>query len=147
MIIGERISDLRKQKNLSQGEIEKRSGLLRCYISRVENGHTVPSVETLERLARALEIPIYRFFCDDSQSIKPPKLSEFRPSTQWPEPGKDSSYFFKLRKALARMRPEGRRLVMYLAQKVSSQDFRPHEPAINSRSLANRSKDLISAKG
>ena len=146
MIIGDRISDLRKQKNLSQGEIEKRSGLLRCYISRVENGHTVPSVETLERLARALEIPIYRFFCDDSRPIKPPKLAEFRLNTQWPESGKDSSYFLKLRKALARMGPEGRRLVMHLAQKVSSQDFRPHEPAINGPSLANKSKDSISAK-
>ncbi len=36
MIIGERLRTLREQKNLSQGQIEKRTGLLRCYISRVE---------------------------------------------------------------------------------------------------------------
>ena len=48
MIIGDRLRVLREQKRFSQGEIEKRTGLLRCYISRVENGHTVPAVETLE---------------------------------------------------------------------------------------------------
>lgn len=59
MVIGERLRDIRKQKNLSQGEIEKRTGLLRCYISRVENGHTVPAIETLEKLVRAMELPMY----------------------------------------------------------------------------------------
>ena len=53
MVIGEQLKALREQKDLSQGDIEKRTGLLRCYISRVENGHTVPGVETLEKLARA----------------------------------------------------------------------------------------------
>src|ERR1700677_3316726 len=65
MVIGEKLKTLRMQKNLSQGDMEKRTGLLRCYISRVENGHTVPSVDTLEKFARALEIPMYRFFTDD----------------------------------------------------------------------------------
>ncbi len=54
MVIGDRLRDLREEKQLSQGDIEQRTGLLRCYISRVENGHTVPSIETLEKLARAL---------------------------------------------------------------------------------------------
>ena len=53
MVIGERLRELRKAKNLSQGDIEKRTGMLRCYTSRVENGHTVPSVETLEKYASA----------------------------------------------------------------------------------------------
>ena len=57
MVISDRLRELREQKNLSQGDIEKRTGLLRCYISRVENGHTVPAIETLEKLARALEVP------------------------------------------------------------------------------------------
>jgi len=56
VVIGERLRVLREQKNLSQGDIEKKTGLLRCYVSRVENGHTVPSVETLEKFARALEV-------------------------------------------------------------------------------------------
>ena len=140
MILGQRIFDLRKQKNFSQGEIEKRSGLLRCYISRVENGHTIPSVETLERLARALEIPVYRFFCDDSQSVRPPK-QHFSPNTVWPTPGNESNYFVKLRKALARMAPKDRQLVMYLAQKVSRGDSRSSpKPAINKQPFANSSK-------
>ena len=60
MIISDRLRELREERKLSQGDIEKRTGLLRCYISRVENGHTVPAIETLEKLARALEIPLYQ---------------------------------------------------------------------------------------
>ena len=60
MVIGDRLRDMREQKKLSQGDIEKRTGLLRCYISRVENGHTVPAIETLEKLVRALEVPRYQ---------------------------------------------------------------------------------------
>ena len=71
MIIGDRLRVLREQKKFSQGEIEKRTGLLRCYISRVENGHTVPAVETLEKFARALEVPLYQLFYDGDE---PPKL-------------------------------------------------------------------------
>ena len=54
MVIGNRLKELRESKQLSQGDIEKRSGLLRCYISRVENGHTVPAVETLEKISRLI---------------------------------------------------------------------------------------------
>jgi transcriptional regulator with XRE-family HTH domain len=57
-----RLKQIREWRNLSQGDIEQRTGLLRCYISRVENGHTVPSIETLEKLCRALQIPIYQLF-------------------------------------------------------------------------------------
>lgn len=60
-----------EQKQISQGVIEKRTGLLRCYISRVENGHTVPSVDTLEKMARALEVPMYRLFTDEDRIEKP----------------------------------------------------------------------------
>lgn len=71
MVIGKRLKNLREQKKMSQGDVEKRTGLLRCYISRVENGHTVPSVDTLEKMARALEIPMYRLFTDDANVKKP----------------------------------------------------------------------------
>jgi transcriptional regulator with XRE-family HTH domain len=62
MVIGDRLRELRESKTLSQGDIEQRTGLFRCYISRVENNHTVPSVATLEKLARALEVPMYQLF-------------------------------------------------------------------------------------
>ena len=57
MNIGTTIRGYRLQKGMSQGDIEKRTGLLRCYLSRVENGHTVPSLETLQKIARALDLP------------------------------------------------------------------------------------------
>lgn len=75
MIVGARLRELREKKNLSQGDIENRSGLKRCYVSRVENGHTVPAVETLEKLARALEVPLYRLFYDGSAPLKLPSMS------------------------------------------------------------------------
>jgi transcriptional regulator with XRE-family HTH domain len=66
MKIGTTIRAHRLQKGLSQGDIEKKTGLLRCYLSRVENGHTVPSLDTLSKIAGALELPIAQFFNDDT---------------------------------------------------------------------------------
>jgi transcriptional regulator with XRE-family HTH domain len=60
MIIGDRLRELREQKQFTQGEVAKRTGLLKPYVSRVENGHSVPGVETLEKFARALEVPMYQ---------------------------------------------------------------------------------------
>jgi len=79
MNIGETIRNFRLQKAMSQGDIEKRTGLLRCYLSRVENGHTVPSLDTLAKIAQAMDLPLARFFeeraVDRSESEKQP-LSE-----------------------------------------------------------------------
>ncbi|HZT72772.1 MAG TPA: helix-turn-helix transcriptional regulator [Terriglobales bacterium] len=66
--IGERIRDFRLQRGLSQGDIEQRTGLLRCYLSRVENGHTTPSLQTLNKIARALEMPLANFFAEPAGS-------------------------------------------------------------------------------
>lgn len=66
MKIGTTIRTQRLQKGFSQGDIEKKTGLLRCYLSRVENGHTVPSLDTLSKIAHALDLPIAQFFADDS---------------------------------------------------------------------------------
>ena len=74
MIIGDRLRALREEKKFSQGDIEKRTGLFRCYISRVENGHTVPAIETLEKLARALEVPLYQLFYDGEEPPELPNL-------------------------------------------------------------------------
>jgi transcriptional regulator with XRE-family HTH domain len=66
MNIGETIRNFRLQKSMSQGDIEKRTGLLRCYLSRVENGHTIPSLDTLAKIATAMEIPLAQFFSGGS---------------------------------------------------------------------------------
>lgn len=78
MKIGITIRGYRLQKGLSQGDIEKRTGLLRCYLSRVENGHTVPSLDTLSKIADALDLPLSQFFADDSLSreLNTHKLSD-----------------------------------------------------------------------
>jgi transcriptional regulator with XRE-family HTH domain len=74
MLIGQRLREIRESKNLSQGDIKQRTGLIRCYTSRVENGHTVPAIETLEKYARALEVPMYQLFYDGDKPPKVPNL-------------------------------------------------------------------------
>ena len=78
MKIGVTIRDFRLQRGFSQGDIEKRTGLLRCYLSRVENGHTVPSLETLTKIAQALEIPLAQFFEENTaqSELTAPKMSD-----------------------------------------------------------------------
>jgi transcriptional regulator with XRE-family HTH domain len=66
--IGATIRTYRLQKGMSQGDIEKRTGLLRCYLSRVENGHTVPSLDTLQKIAGAMDLQLAQFFADESVS-------------------------------------------------------------------------------
>jgi transcriptional regulator with XRE-family HTH domain len=123
MVIGTRLKKLREDKNLSQGDIEKRTGLLRCYISRVENGHTVPSIETLERLAGALEIPLYQLFYEGEEPPPLPNLSK-RKSTEElaldEEQEKELRFFEKVRRLLARINEKDRQLVLYMAQKLAS---------------------------
>ena len=60
--IGERLRALRKEKKLSQRDIAKKTGLLRCNLWRLEIGRQVPTIETLEKMARALGIPMYQLF-------------------------------------------------------------------------------------
>jgi transcriptional regulator with XRE-family HTH domain len=121
MIIGDRLRALREQKKFSQGEIEKRTGLLRCYISRVENGHTVPAVETLEKFARALEVPVYQLFYDGEE---PPKLPNFQSrrkgaGTEWGSSGKTARVLAKFCRLLGRANESDRRLLFFMAQKMA----------------------------
>ena len=121
MVIGNRLRELREQKNLSQGHIEKRTGLLRCYISRVENGHTVPAVATLEKLARALEVPMYRLFHDGEAPPKVPTVFKKESSDDglWGSSGKDAKFLNQLRKMLGKIDEQDRKLILYTAQKMA----------------------------
>jgi transcriptional regulator with XRE-family HTH domain len=121
MIIGERLRELREQKRLPQREIENRSGLQRAYLSRVENGHTIPTVETLEKWARALEVPIYRLFYDGAQ---PPKSGELRvwkspEETAWGKSGEDANFLQQLRRALRKLDEPNRRLLLQMASRLA----------------------------
>jgi len=121
VIIGDRLRALREEKNLSQGDMEKRTGLLRCYISRVENGHTVPAIETLEKMARALEIPMYQLFYDGDEPPKLPNLPQRRSTDEdaWGSFGKDARFLDKLRRLLGKADDNDRKLVMHMAQKMA----------------------------
>ena len=122
MVIGERLKALREQKKMSQGDIEKRTGMLRCYISRVENGHTVPANETLEKMARALEIPMYQLFYDGEKTPAPelPKSED----DGWGSSGRDARMLSRFRRLLRRTSKADQKLFFFVAQKMSQRKKR-----------------------
>jgi transcriptional regulator with XRE-family HTH domain len=119
MQIGQRLRDLREEKKFSQGDIEKATGLLRCYVSRVENGHTVPSVDTLEKWARALEMPLYQLMHDGNGPPKPRKLTSESDKVLWGNSGEDATELNKLRRYLAKVNPKERIILLGFAAKLA----------------------------
>ncbi len=121
MIIGDRLRELREHKNLSQGDIQKSTGLLRCYISRVENGHTVPAIETLEKLARALEVPLYQLFYEGEEPPKMPNLPKRHTADDIAcgNSGKDAKVLGQFRRLLAKTNEKNQRILLYMAQKMA----------------------------
>jgi len=122
MIIGDRLRALREEKKLSQGDIEKRTGLLRCYISRVENGHTVPAIETLEKMARALEVPLYQLFYEGQEPPELPQILKRRSPKEnvWGDSGKDARLLGKLRRLLGKADEQDRKMILFMAQKMAN---------------------------
>ena len=123
MMIGARLKEIREDKKLSQGDIERLSGLKRCYVSRVENGHTIPAVETLEKMARALGVPIYRLFYEGDEPPKPPPpKSGIR--KVWGNSGRPRLYLARLVVALEKMSPDNRQLILTMAHRVAQRRLR-----------------------
>jgi transcriptional regulator with XRE-family HTH domain len=119
LVIGDRLKSLRESKDLSQGDIEKRTGLLRCYISRVENGHTVPAVSTLEKMARALEVPMYQLFHDGQAAASVREFKQPQGDDGWGSKGRDADYLAKLCRLLSKLNEKDQKLLLQVAQKVS----------------------------
>lgn len=123
MIIGERLRQLRDAKRLTQGDIEHATGLLRCYISRVEHGHTVPSLGTLERFAAALDVPLYRFFYDGADVPATPHLTPRRSLEQLAEEGGSSGsearFLLNVRGLLGRMTDRDRATFLHFAERLA----------------------------
>src|SRR6202167_3827788 len=122
MVIGDRLREMRENRHLSQGDIERRTGLLRCYISRVENGHTVPAVETLEKLAHALECPLYQLFYDGEEPPQLPNLLKRKSSDDiaWGSRGKDARYLSRFRRLIGKSKEDDRKLLPHMAQKMAN---------------------------
>ncbi len=116
MDVAYRLRQLREWRHLSQGDIEKRTGLLRCYISRVENGHTVPSIETLEKMSRALEVSMYQFFfdSDDANGESRPSADE---TSDWASVGRGERVLTRFRNALSKMSEKDRAVLLFTAGK------------------------------
>ena len=125
MEVGQRIKDLREQKRLSQAVVEQRTGLLRCHISRIENGHIVPGLETLDKLASALDVPLYAFFSDGSRPLQhadPLKQKSSRDANSGTE--KEARLFAQFRRLLGRVSDSDRKLLLSLLQKMAARPGR-----------------------
>jgi transcriptional regulator with XRE-family HTH domain len=122
MFLGDRLRIIRESKQLSQGDLEKRTGLLRCYLSRVECGHTVPSIGTLEKWAAALEVPLYELFYEGDGKPNLPKVTRLRGTRDldWGNSGTHLSQFRKLLRNLSEMTDSERGLLLSFAGKVVS---------------------------
>jgi len=119
MYVADRIRELREYKKLSQGDVEKRTGLLRCYISRVENGHTVPALETLEKISRALEVSLYQFFYvnEESPTTKP---HSFDNRKDWASQGKGHRVFSKMCRVVSKISDKDRQILLSMAAQLSN---------------------------
>jgi transcriptional regulator with XRE-family HTH domain len=115
--LANRLREIREYKNLNQGDVAKSSGLKSSYISRVENGHTTPSLETLEKLARALEVPLYSLFYSEKGST-PVVWQSPKRAKLWGDSGKSRHYLAKLLTALERMPTEELNFLMAMASKI-----------------------------
>ena len=120
MFIGQRVKQLREQKGFSQGDVEKFTGMLRTYISRLENGHRVPSLDTLERFSRALDVPLYQFFCEAEGTIRTPKLTRRDGTSDGPGAnGSDDRFLRELKGLAARMAESDRTLLLDFASRLA----------------------------
>ena len=120
MLISERLRHFREAQSLSQGDLEERTGLRRCYISRVENGHTVPAMETLEKSARALNVSLYQLFYDGNNKVPEIEHKLGAGIDDWASSGKGEREFRKLRNLLGRMDGSDRELLMHIAHKMTN---------------------------
>jgi transcriptional regulator with XRE-family HTH domain len=116
MDIARRLRELREHRNMSQGDIETKTGLLRCYISRVENGHTTPAIETLEKIARAMGLPLHGLFYEGTDEAQKSEKDDWH---DWASYGRGAYQFRKLRQTLAGISDRHRKMLMGLAEKMA----------------------------
>lgn len=120
MLIGQRLREIREAKNLSQGHIADGTGLVRPYISRVENGHTVPGLETLEKWARALDMPLYQILYEGEAPPEPLKVAGKVDHGLWGNERGDAPALHRLRVALEKMDENGRKILLSLAERMAT---------------------------
>jgi transcriptional regulator with XRE-family HTH domain len=121
MNVGARLRALHIEKKLSQEEIEKRSGLLQGYICRLETGQMVPNFTTLEKMARALKVPLYAIFYEGKKPPRLPKLLKRKGSNrkQWRGSVKELHFLNRLRRLLGQVEDMDRRLLLFMANEMA----------------------------
>jgi transcriptional regulator with XRE-family HTH domain len=65
MNLGKRIQDLRRRRELTTGELAARVQVTSGFISQLEHSKTDPSLQTLQRVAAALQVPLSYLLVDE----------------------------------------------------------------------------------
>jgi len=79
----------------------------------LKNGHTVPAVATLEKMARALEVPVYRHFHEGEAAVSIRTSKRTAGSQEWGSKGNEADYLSKLCRLLAKMEPNDLRRALF----------------------------------
>ncbi len=112
MNIGETIRNYRLQRGMSQGDIEKRTGLLRCYLSRVENGHTIPSLDTLAKIAGGHGPALSQFFSEGRTATAHKGLPQLSDD--------EVRFLSQIRRYSVSLNDSDRKLVLAMVKKMAS---------------------------
>jgi len=116
MLIDEALREVRQGKNLSQGDIEQRTGLIRCYISRVENGHTIPSLQTLEKFAMAMDVPLWQIIRGTDGGPTPAPIVE---SQKHEMPSGVKNDVRRIQQIMVRISEKNRKLLVGVAKRMA----------------------------
>jgi transcriptional regulator with XRE-family HTH domain len=109
-LIGARILEFRKQRGLSQDDVQRATGFSHAYISNVERGQTLPSLESIERFADALQVPLSELF----------RSGEAGSKTRTTDPASDPSDLLALLRAhVGTMTAKQREILLALALRLA----------------------------
>jgi transcriptional regulator with XRE-family HTH domain len=89
--LGDRVRDRRKELRLSQGDLAERTGMTASFISQVERGVTSPSIDSLYKISKALNVPVFQFLLEPD--VKSPVVRRHeRTHITWPDHGQEITF-------------------------------------------------------
>jgi transcriptional regulator with XRE-family HTH domain len=119
MAIGDRIRALREYKKLSQPDLERRSGCARHFISRLENGHSVPTIETIQKIADGLKVPMYQMFYEEQAAAGNVSAPAQDGADMWGTGRRGGLELRRFRRCLARLSERDIEILLVVAEKIA----------------------------
>lgn len=128
VIVGSRLRELRKAKNLSQVQVAKRARVLPCYVSQVEANRLTPSLESLQRLTSAIEVPLYTLFYDGKKPAVPHRVTVAKPRPIFGARKNEDQYLSRFRRAFRRLESADQQFLVTVAKIMAARSKRYQQP-------------------